>query len=107
VVHWVITALAFHLTIDKIRRDAGRGKLVCFLPTEFQVCLPMQNMMDDGGIHWFLAIILLDEEQVQILDPFPSRERITVRMSVVETRVSLEFLPKTKDYMCQLNYVFQ
>ncbi|CAI0429276.1 unnamed protein product, partial [Linum tenue] len=56
----VITALACHLTLDELWRDADRGKRVCFLPTEFQVCLPMQDTMDDGGIHWFLAIILVD-----------------------------------------------
>ncbi|CAL1400619.1 unnamed protein product [Linum trigynum] len=94
----VITALACHLTLDEVKRDTGRGRGVCFLPTELQdivvnygmtsakalelydtkflskahncrkVCLPMKDMMNDEGIHWYLAIILMDQKQIEFLN---------------------------------------
>ncbi|CAL1392147.1 unnamed protein product [Linum trigynum] len=116
----VITALACHLTLDEVKRDTGRGRGVCFLPTELQdmvvnygmtsakalelydtkflskahncrkVCLPMKDMMNDEGIHWYLAIILMDQKQVHILDSCPSKERQTIRTNAVHTMI--EFL---------------
>ncbi|CAL1401278.1 unnamed protein product [Linum trigynum] len=116
----VITALACHLTFDEVKRDTGRGRGVCLLPTELQdmvvnygmtsakalelydtkflskahncrkVCLPMKDMMNDEGIHWYLAIILMDQKQVHILDSCPSKERQTIRTNAVHTMI--EFL---------------
>ncbi|CAL1377908.1 unnamed protein product [Linum trigynum] len=84
----LITTLACHLTLDKVRRDTCCGRRVCFLPTELQVCLPMKDMINDEGIHWYLAMISMDEKQVHILDSCPSKERHTIRRNAVHTMVS-------------------
>ncbi|CAI0432869.1 unnamed protein product, partial [Linum tenue] len=90
----VITAMTCHLTMDEITRDAGRGRRVCFLPSELQemvlnygmtpkkalecygtkflttahtcrkLCLPMKDIMYGDEIHWYLVVILMDDKQV-------------------------------------------
>ncbi|CAI0431728.1 unnamed protein product, partial [Linum tenue] len=106
-----------HLTLDEITRDAGRGRRVCFLPSELQemvlnygmtpkkalecygtkflttahtcrkLCLPMKDIMHGDDIHWYLVVILMDDKQVHILDSYPSNERQTPRKDAVQTMI--------------------
>ncbi|CAI0414803.1 unnamed protein product [Linum tenue] len=103
----VITAVACHFTLEELWTNSKDGKGVCYLPAKLQelviscgitpkraldlykskflsrtimVCVPMRD-----NVHWYLAVIKLDKEEVHILDPQPTEDRNSFRLQSVQT----------------------